>query len=49
MQIAKLFSWVGPIAGCDFVINGDDEVELLEVPFNSDSGSDGVAKPITQN
>ena len=42
------FSWVGLISGYDFSVDdGDDEEEFVEVPFDSNSGSDGVAEPIT--
>ena len=36
----------------DFIVDDrNDEEELVEVPFDSDSdsGSDGVAEPITQS
>ena len=50
LKIAEPFSWVGPILGYDFnVDDGDDEQESIEVLFDSNSGSDGVAKPITQS
>ena len=39
MQIAEPLSWVGPIAGYDFIVDDvDNEKELVEVLF--DSGSD---------
>ena len=48
MQITELFSRVGPISGYDFSVDDrDNKEELVEVPFDSDSGSDGVAEPIT--
>ena len=50
MQIAELLSQVSPISGYDFSVNGgDDEEEPVEVLFDSDNGSDGVAEPITQS
>ena len=48
MHIAKLLSQVGPNTGYDFIIDdGGDEEEPIEVSFHSDSGEDGVVKPIT--
>ena len=48
MQIVKLLSRVGPNTSYDFTIDdGDDKEEPIEVPFDSDSGEDEVAKPIT--
>ena len=51
MQIAQPLSRVGPISGGDFSVDyGDDEEEPVEIPFDSDSGSDGVAaEPITES
>ena len=50
LQIAESFSRVGPISGYDFSVDdGDDEEEPVEVLFDSDSGSDGVAEPIAQS
>ena len=48
MQIAKPLLRDYPIAGYDFIVNDeDDKEELDEVPFDNDSGSDGVIEPIT--
>ena len=50
MQIAQSLSRVGPTPGYDFSVDyGDDEEELAEIPFDSNSGSDGVAEPITKS
>ena len=50
IQITEPLSRVGPIAGYDFIVDdGDDEEESVEVPFDSDSSSNGVTEPITQS
>ena len=50
MQITEPLLWVDLIVSYDFIVDdGDDEEEPVEVPFDSDSGSDGVVEPITQS
>ena len=50
MQIMEPLSQVGPITGYNFIVDDkDDEEEPVEVPFDSDNGSDGVTKPNTQS
>ena len=40
----------GLVPSCDFSVDhGDDEDELAEILFDSDSGSNGVAEPITKS
>ena len=49
MQIAEPLPQDGPIATCDFIFDDkDNEEESVEILFDNDNGSDGVAKPISQ-
>ena len=50
MQIVEPLLQDGLIAGYDFIFDdADDEQEQVEIPFDSNSGSYGVAEPITQS
>ena len=50
MWIAEPLPWESPIISYDFIVDdGGDEEELVEVLFDNDSDSDGVAEPITQS